>query len=577
MEIDGVIAEVTLEQVYENNGSRPLEAVYVFPASTRAAVHAMEMTVGERTIHAKIAPTKQAVEQYEEARSQGKTASLLTQERANVFQMKVANIMPGDRIVVTLSYTELITPTDKVYEFVLPTTVGPRYTGAASEQDASETKDTASWTHTPYLHEGEAPPFELGADIRIESPLPLASVGSPSHHLRVDRPTPTSAELSLSDTDGANRDLIVRYRLAGDTIQSGLLTYKGKKENYFLLMTAPPARAKKSDTVPREHLFVVDISGSMMGFPLQTAQALMRDILAELHTNEYFNILLFSSGKELFSPKSVRATADRIEQAWNWLSHVSGGGGTELLPALEAAAALPKPPGTSRIITVITDGFVTVEAEAYRLIRKNLDSSNLFAFGIGSSVNREIIEVMARAGQGEPFIVLNPEDARKTAARYRTYVDAPLLRNIQVSFDGFRCRRCRAHLGTGSLFRAPHRVVRQVPRPGNRKHRTARHDRRRRVRSVGFGRRCAGRAGFGPLVPLGAKPHPHPLRRRDALRRTREREENHQARTRPPSHDAVHLLCRRGRSGAQQNRRPRYRSAAVGPAAGGIRYGDREP
>ncbi|MBS1242245.1 MAG: Vault protein inter-alpha-trypsin domain protein [Gemmatimonadetes bacterium] len=146
--IAGVIADVTVEQTYANEGQRPLEAVYIFPASTRAAVYAMTMTIGERVIQARIREKKQARREYEQAKSEGKTASLLEQMRPNVFQMNVANILPGDRVRVQLRYTELLVPEAGVYAFVYPTVVGPRYSNRP-EQGAAEGDQ---WVQNPYFH-----------------------------------------------------------------------------------------------------------------------------------------------------------------------------------------------------------------------------------------------------------------------------------------------------------------------------------------------------------------------------------------------------------------------------------------
>ncbi|MCU0584285.1 MAG: trypsin, partial [Syntrophales bacterium] len=131
--ISGVIADVLVTQVYKNEGRKPIEAVYVFPASTRAAVYGMKMTIGKRVVEAKIQKRDEARRDYEKARDQGKSASLLEQQRPNVFQMNVANIMPGDEIRVEMKYTELIVPTEGVYEFVYPAVVGPRYSNQAAD------------------------------------------------------------------------------------------------------------------------------------------------------------------------------------------------------------------------------------------------------------------------------------------------------------------------------------------------------------------------------------------------------------------------------------------------------------
>ncbi len=133
--ISGVIADVEVTQGYKNEGERPLEAIYIFPASTRAAIYGMKMIIGERTINAIVRTRDKARHEYELAKQQGKSASLLEQQRPNVFQINVANIMPGDVVRVELSYTELLVPADRVYEFVYPTVVGPRYSNQPADID----------------------------------------------------------------------------------------------------------------------------------------------------------------------------------------------------------------------------------------------------------------------------------------------------------------------------------------------------------------------------------------------------------------------------------------------------------
>ena len=171
--IAGVIAEVTVEQRYSNAGDSPIEAVYVFPASTRAAVHGVEMRIGERVIVAKIQEKEEARATYEEAKSENKTASLLEQERPNVFRMSVANILPGDEVLVTLTFSEKLTATDRVYEFVYPTVVGPRYSGSVGLNE--------SWVNNPYLDEGVDTPSTFAAHVDLRSGMPLKSLTCPSH------------------------------------------------------------------------------------------------------------------------------------------------------------------------------------------------------------------------------------------------------------------------------------------------------------------------------------------------------------------------------------------------------------
>jgi Ca-activated chloride channel homolog len=433
--ISGVIADVKVTQVYKNEGKRPIEAIYVFPASTKAAVYGMKMTIGQRTIVAKINKREEARKEYEQAKKEGKSASLLEQKRPNVFQMNVANIMPGDLIKVELSYTELITPEDKVYEFVYPTVVGPRY----SNQPAATADPKEKWVENPYTHQGEAPLYTFNISVNLNTGLPVRDVKCDSHKVNVayDGPATAFVKLDGSEAAGGNRDFILKYRLDGDKIDSGLLLYKGEKENFFLLMMQPPRKLETENIPGREYVFIVDVSGSMYGFPLEISKKLLRDLIGNLRPTDMFNVLLFSGGSKLMSERSVPATAENIEQALNVIDKQKGGGGTELLPALKRTLALPRIEGYSRSVIIATDGYVTVEPEVFDLIRNSLGDANMFTFGIGSSVNRHLLEGMARVGMGEPFVITKEAEAAEKAARFRSLVQNPALTNIKINFGKF--------------------------------------------------------------------------------------------------------------------------------------------
>jgi len=433
--IAGVIADVKVTQVYRNTGKSPVEATYIFPASTRAAVSGLKMTIGSRTIEAEIRPRDQARQEYEQARSLGRGATLLEQQRPNVFQMNVANIMPGDEIKVELNYSELIIPNEKVYEFVYPTVVGPRY----ANRPAAGAVAKEAWVKNPYLHQGQAPTYDFGITVDINAGMPVSRIASPSHGIKVAYQGSSSATVTLdpSDRPAGNRDYILRYRLDGDKIQTGLLLSQGGKENYFLLMLQPPKRVSASAIPAREYIFIVDVSGSMHGFPLDISKRLLRDLISGLKATDRFNVLLFSGGSAVLAEESLSATPEHISQAIGFIDHQQGGGGTELLPAMQRALALKQAAGCSRTLVIATDGYVSVERETFDLIRRNLGQANLFAFGIGSSVNRHLIEGMAHVGKGEPFIITNPEDAPVKAERFRHLIASPMLTHVRLTVSGF--------------------------------------------------------------------------------------------------------------------------------------------
>ena len=434
--ISGVIADVLLTQVYKNEGKRPLEAIYVFPASTRAAVYGMKMTIGARIINAHIAEREDARRRYEDAKQAGRSASLLEQHRPNVFQMNVANILPSDVITVELRYTELLIPTDKIYAFVYPTVVGPRYT----EQKQDDAKPWGDWTRNPYLHQGGAPTYTFDMTVKLSTGLPIQDVSCTSHRVNINYEGPAFSRIELDPAErhGGNRDFILKYRLSGGGVETGLLLFEGEKENFFLLMMQPPNRVRQDHIPAREYIFIVDVSGSMNGFPLNISKKLLRDLIGNLQPTDRFNVLLFAGGSKVMAPQSLPATKANIQKAIATIEMERGGGGTRLLPALERALALPKSEGYSRTVVIATDGYVAVEAQAFDLIRNNLGNANMFAFGIGSSVNRHLIEGMARVGMGEPFVITRPEQAPEKAETFRKLIQTPVLTGIKVEFGQFQ-------------------------------------------------------------------------------------------------------------------------------------------
>ncbi|MET4576683.1 VIT and vWA domain-containing protein [Ottowia thiooxydans] len=435
--ISGVIADVVVTQTYKNEGTTPIEAKYIFPGSTRAAVDGLNIRVGERLVVAQIREKQQAKVEYDAAKREGKTTALLEQHRPNVFQMNVANILPGDDVQVELRYNELVVPEDGQYQFVFPTVVGPRYAGAGASVDAV----AQGFPAQPVLRQNQSNPSAFDLKVNLTSPIGIQEVRSPSHAIDTEmNGQRASVQLAGSASRGVsksnNRDFILDYRLAGAQIQSGVLLQRGEKENFFIAMVQPPKAVPQAAITARDYVFVVDISGSMHGFPLDTTKALMRQLLGNLKASDTFNVMLFSGSNRFLAPQSVPATPANVNAAIRTIEQMGGGGSTELLPALRRVYAQPKPADLSRTVVVVTDGYVTVESEAFALVRKQLGQANVFAFGIGSSVNRHLMEGLARAGMGEPFIVTNPSEAKAQAERFRRMIESPVLTSVKARFEG---------------------------------------------------------------------------------------------------------------------------------------------
>jgi Ca-activated chloride channel family protein len=433
--INGVIADVTVTQQYANTGKQPINGRYIFPASTRAAVHGMRMTVGEDIVVAQIQERQTAKQTFQSAKTSGRSASLLEQQRPNVFSMEVANVMPGENLSIELHYSELLVPEAGTYAFVYPTVVGPRY----STLPEAEADDRRQTIETPYLAANRNPTSTFDMAIVLAAGLPLQQVACTTHSIDVVWDSEAQARITLSgnDTNGGNRDFILTYRLTGDRIHSGLMLHTGEHENFFTLMVQPPERVAVDAIADREYIFVVDVSGSMHGFPLDTAKVLLRQLIGSLRPTDTFNVILFSGAANVLAPQSLPAAASHIEAALKHIDRQEGGGGTELRRAIQKGLALPRDRGRSRTMVVVTDGYIAAEKEVFSLVADNLNHSNVFAFGIGSSVNRYLIEGLAGAGQGEPFVITDPQSAMPAVRRFREYIQAPLLTDISIAFEGF--------------------------------------------------------------------------------------------------------------------------------------------
>ncbi len=434
--IAGMVAQTELKQVYKNDGKKTIEAIYVFPLGTKSAINAMRMQIGTRIIEADIHKTEEARQIYEAAKNQGKTASLLEQKRPNVFQMNVANIMPGDKVEVTVYYSEALIPDAGEYGFIFPTVVGPRFTGESSTEDL---KGKDNWTVNPYQHEGKLAPYTFGMNVNIKSGIMVAKAWSPSHKIITDFTDGNNVKVALSpkEENGGNRDFILKYSLRGNAINTGVLLYPGQDENFFLTMIEPPAKVEASMIPPREYLFIMDVSGSMSGFPLEISKKVIKEILSNLRGQDYFNIMFFAGGSNTLFEKPMPATSNNRNKAIEMITKQEGSGGTEILEAFTKASGLAKKEGMSRIIVTMTDGYISVEKEVFDLMAKKMGSANFFSFGIGTSVNRFLIEGMARMGKGEPFVVTGQDEAQAAADKFISYIKSPVLTDIKVKYEGF--------------------------------------------------------------------------------------------------------------------------------------------
>ncbi len=442
-EISGFLSRVTVTQEFENPFKEPIEAVYTFPLSQSAAVDDMTMLVGDRTIKGRILRREEAQAVYEAAKSSGQLASLLDQERPNIFTQSVANILPGDQIKITISYVEHLKYEEGSYEFVFPMVVGPRYipgspTGAQGNGFAPDTDvvpDASRITPQP-VPEGMRAGHNVSIDIQLDAGLPITKFTSKSHAIDSERLDNRRARVRLKNGAViANKDFVLRYDVAGSQIGDALITHRSERGGFFSLILQPPERVTVEDVTPKELVFVLDTSGSMNGFPIEKAKETMKLALDNLYPADTFNLITFAGDTRVLFPQPVPATPENLEKAQQFLSGTSGQGGTEMMKAIKAALEPSDFQDHLRIVCFMTDGFVGNDMAIIDEIQKH-SNARVFSFGIGSSVNRFLLDKMAEYGRGEVEYVGLNDDGSAAAQRFHGRVRNPLLTDVVVEWNG---------------------------------------------------------------------------------------------------------------------------------------------
>ncbi len=443
-DVSGFIARVTVRQQFHNPFPDKIEAVYVFPLSQYAAVDQMTMRIGERVIKGQIKERGEARAIYETAKAQGKVASLLDQERPNIFTQSVANIEPGEQVEITISYSETLPWKDGEYQFSFPMVVGPRYmpgqpSGPATTGWAPSTDQVpdANKISPPVTPEGTRAGHDISITVRMDAGLPLQRLDSRQHAIDIDYLTADKSRAIVKlkqQKTLPNKDFVLVYQTAGDEIADALLTHTDSRGKFFTLILQPPKRVRQQQIVPKEIYFVIDSSGSMMGFPIETAKKAMKLCIEGLNEKDTLNLMTFSGHTSFCFDKPVPNTAENREKALRFLDSLHGSGGTEMMKAINACLSYQDDPRRVRVVCFMTDGFVGNDMAIIDAVKRNAGTARVFAFGIGRSINRFLLDGMARAGRGEVQYVLDERDAIGVAERFYERVRTPVLTDVQLDF-----------------------------------------------------------------------------------------------------------------------------------------------
>jgi Ca-activated chloride channel family protein len=444
-EIVGFVARTTVRQIFYNPLDVKIEAVYVFPLPQDAAVDDMVMLVGDRRIVGQIKERSEAREIYEEARAAGHVASLLDQERPNIFTQSVANIEPGVQVEIEISYVETLKYEDGVFEWVFPMVVGPRYIPGGGSARAPMTSGTptdqvpdAGRITPPVTPEGTRAGHDISVSVLIDAGMELYDLDSVLHEVEVVADGPTRAAVTLkSQAEIPNKDFVLRYRLATDEIGDAYLAHHDERGDFFTLILQPPRRVVPEQLVNRELIFVLDTSGSMRGYPIAKAKEVMSKLIDTMHEGDTFNLITFAGHTSVLWEAPRSNTPENRAEAQDLLMQKRGGGGTEMMKAINAALVQTRSASDGkaiRIVCFMTDGYVGNDMEIIDAVNRNADTTRVFSFGVGNSVNRYLLDGMAHAGRGAVEYVTLESQADGAVERFHERVLAPVLTDIEIDW-----------------------------------------------------------------------------------------------------------------------------------------------
>jgi len=465
-EVQGDIAAVTVTQRFVNPGTQPLNATYQFPLPDDAAVNGMRMEVGEEVIEAVIKQKEEARQTFEAAKREGRNAALLTQHRPNVFTQDVANLMPGQIVTVKLRYVQAVPRVDGAYELVMPLVVGPRYEPQRTQgeiaqveadlrrdvqspqQAPAEDKIPSQWSFGPMpayptkAVTGLTLPSTIDADrvgirINLAAGTPIASLKSNTHPISQQSSRPDQAVIGLAEGRALdNRDFVLRYTLAGSRTQASMMVHRNERGGTFSLLLEPPALPAPDDIAPRELVFLLDCSGSMNGLPIEASKSFMLAALHKLRAKDSFRLIRFSDQATQFSEIPLPATPANIRAGAAFVHSLNGEGGTEMSAGIRQALAAQPVPGLRRIVVFLTDGYIGNEAEVLNLIGSKIGDARLYAFGVGTGVNRYLLNEVGRIGAGFTRYMDPTENTAEVVSELVKRIDAPVLTDIGIDWGG---------------------------------------------------------------------------------------------------------------------------------------------
>lgn len=432
VEVSGIMVRGTVTQTFKNQAPVTIEAVYVFPLPENAAVHHMEMRIGERRIVSVVREREEARQIYQQAVREGRKAALVEQQRPNLFQTSASNINPGETVLVVLEYIQEISYADGEFSLHFPLTLTPRFAPPRATPDEE--------ARSPFISAGAAGAPLATIVVRIRAGFPLKDVASPSHDVRMSWDADMLIVEPRTKQIAADRDFLLAWRpLLGKQPQSVLLTEGRDDGRYALMMLLPPSdELGPARGLSTETLFIVDVSGSMQGPSIEQARTALAAAIRRLHAGDTFNVIAFNHEQRVFSGTFVPASGPDLEAALQWVGSLRADGGTMICPALRLGLSMLEGRSSGRVQRIIffTDGAVENEDELFRSIIADLGPVRLHALGIGSAPNRYLMRRMAEYGRGLCDFIGDSATAGNRIDAFLTRLDRPVMTDLELRLEG---------------------------------------------------------------------------------------------------------------------------------------------
>lgn len=443
--VTGQTARVTVTQAFRNTSEDWMEATYLYPLPEDGAVDTLKMVVGDRIFDGKIKPREEAREMYEEAKAEGKKTGLVEQHRPNMFENSIANVGPGETVLVQIEFQAPIRQIAGDYALRMPLVVGPRYiagdaaSGGALSRAASLAgagnilAPTADPDMVAKAGSGLNP---VSITVNLDPGFTADAISSPYHAVKV---AGSGERRTITLKDGAvpaDKDFELRWSAGNDAPAVGLFRQEHGALDYVMATITPPSAERTGTVPPREMIFVIDNSGSMAGDSMPAARRSLLYALETLRPQDRFNIIRFDDTMTELFDGAVAASDANLARAKSFTHSLEAEGGTEMLPALEAALRDAAPDGRIRQVIFLTDGSLSNEAEMMREISQNRGETRVFMVGIGSAPNNFLMSRMAEAGRGTFTNVGYGDEAEPQMKRLLDRLAQPVATDLTASVKG---------------------------------------------------------------------------------------------------------------------------------------------